>query len=87
MKLPNTTERIILGIDPGTTIMGYGVIRVIGQKAEMITLGSVDLHKLKDHYLTLKEVFNAVTASIAHFCQRKEIQLPFHQVNIFQSMQ
>ena len=46
----NIPERIILGIDPGTTIMGYGVIRVVGKKAELITLGSVDLHKLKDHY-------------------------------------
>ena len=56
MKLPNTTERIILGIDPGTTIMGYGVIRVIGQKAEMITLGSVDLHKLTARCTCIREV-------------------------------
>ena len=49
-----TPERIILGIDPGTTVMGYGVIRVVGKKAELITLGAVDLHKLKDHYLTLR---------------------------------
>ena len=35
------TERIILGIDPGTTIMGYGVLRVVGRKAEMITMGVI----------------------------------------------
>ena len=38
-------EKIILGIDPGTTIMGYGVIRVVGTKAEMIAMGVIDLRK------------------------------------------
>ena len=86
MKLPNTTERIILGIDPGTTIMGYGVIRVIGQKVELITLGSVDLHKLKDHYLTLKEVFNAVTTLIDKYLpDEMAIEAPFFGKNV-QSM-
>ena len=86
MKLPNTTERIILGIDPGTTIMGYGVIRVIGQKAELITLGAVDLHKLKDHYLTLKEVFNSVTALIEKYLpDEMAIEAPFFGKNV-QSM-
>ncbi len=39
-------ERIILGIDPGTNVMGYGVIRVVGNKAEMVAMGVIDLHKI-----------------------------------------
>ncbi len=81
-----TPERIILGIDPGTTVMGYGVIRVVGKKAELVTLGVVDLHKLKDHYLTLKEVFNAVTALIEKYLpDEMAIEAPFFGKNV-QSM-
>jgi len=36
-------ERIILGIDPGTTVMGYGILRVVGKKAEFVTLGIINL--------------------------------------------
>ena len=46
-------EKIILGIDPGTTIMGYGVLRVQGTKPEMIAMGIIDLRKMGDHYLKL----------------------------------
>jgi crossover junction endodeoxyribonuclease RuvC len=66
--------------------MGYGVIRVVGKKAELITLGAVDLHKLKDHYLTLKEVFNAVTALIEKYLpDEMAIEAPFFGKNV-QSM-
>ena len=38
-------EKIILGIDPGTNIMGYGVLKVTGVKPEVMTLGVIDLRK------------------------------------------
>ena len=57
-----STERIIMGIDPGTNIMGYGVIKVKGNNVRLITLGFFDLHNIKDHYLTLKEVHKQTTA-------------------------
>ena len=38
-------EKVILGIDPGTNIMGYGVIKVTDNKAEMVTMGVIDLRK------------------------------------------
>ena len=41
---PNT-EKIILGIDPGTNVMGYGVIRVMGNKAELVVMGIIDMRK------------------------------------------
>ena len=40
-------EKIILGIDPGTTIMGYGVLRVAGVKPEMIAMGIIDLTMIR----------------------------------------
>lgn len=86
VKLPATTERIILGIDPGTTFMGYGLIRVMGTKAEFITLGYFDLHKIKDHYLTLIEIFKQVTDIIEKYLpDEMAIEAPFFGKNV-QSM-
>ena len=41
-------EKIILGIDPGTNIMGYGVLKVTGVKPQVMTLGVIDLRKCTD---------------------------------------
>ena len=43
-----TNERIIIGIDPGTNIMGYGVLGVNGRQVRMIAMGVIDLRKVKD---------------------------------------
>ena len=53
-------EKIILGIDPGTNIMGYGVLKVTGTKAEVMTLGVIDLRKFTDPYLKLKHIYERV---------------------------
>jgi crossover junction endodeoxyribonuclease RuvC len=50
-------ERVILGIDPGTTIMGYGIIEVIGQKPKMMVSDVINLEKIDDHALKLKKIF------------------------------
>ena len=55
LKLSN--ERIILGIDPGTTIMGFGIIRVVNKKMEFIQLNELQLNKLDDHYMRLARIF------------------------------
>ena len=57
-------EKIILGIDPGTTIMGYGVLRVAGVKPEMIAMGIIDLRKFGDHYLKLRHIHERVLSII-----------------------
>ena len=51
-KTKPNTEKIILGIDPGTNVMGYGVIRVMGNKAELVVMGVIDMRKEKDPYLS-----------------------------------
>jgi len=60
-------DRIILGIDPGTTVMGYGLIHQKGNKLELITLGVVKLHKLSNHALKLKKIFEKTLALIDQY--------------------
>jgi len=50
-------NKIILGIDPGTIIMGYGIIGVLDKKPELIVMGTIELKKVKDPYLKLKIIF------------------------------
>ena len=79
-------ERIILGIDPGTNITGYGVIRASGTVPVLITLGSIDLSKFGDHYLKLKHIFDRTTGLIEEFHPDElAIEAPFYGKNV-QSM-
>lgn len=79
-------ERIILGIDPGNTYMGYGVLRVVKQHVEFVALGVVDLHKIKSHFLSLKTVFQKVTLIIEQYLpDEMAIEAPFFGKNV-QSM-
>ena len=48
------TEKIILGIDPGTTIMGFGIIKVVGKNMEFIQMNELLLQKYKDPYVQIK---------------------------------
>ena len=79
-------ERIILGIDPGTSITGYGVIRTVGTIPELITIGSIDLSKYDDHYLKLKHIFERTTGIIDEYHPDElAIEAPFYGKNV-QSM-
>ena len=71
-------EKIILGIDPGTTIMGYGVLRVQGTKPEMIAMGIIDLRKMGDHERVLSIIESYLPDELA-------IEAPFFGKNV-QSM-
>jgi crossover junction endodeoxyribonuclease RuvC len=80
------SERIILGIDPGTTTTGYGIIRTSGNKAELITLGIIELKKVKDHYSRLKMIFDRVTQLVDEYHPDElAIEAPFYGKNV-QSM-
>ncbi len=79
-------ERIILGIDPGTNITGYGVIRAAGKNPELITIGLIDLSKSADHYLKLKQIFDRTLAIIDEYHPDElAIEAPFYGKNV-QSM-
>ncbi|MBK7712666.1 MAG: crossover junction endodeoxyribonuclease RuvC [Bacteroidales bacterium] len=79
-------ERIILGIDPGTVITGYGVIRTVGTVPELIAVGSVDLSKFDDHYLIIKHIFDRTIGIIDEYHPDElAIEAPFFGKNV-QSM-
>jgi crossover junction endodeoxyribonuclease RuvC len=79
-------ERIILGIDPGTNITGYGVIRATGNNPELITIGSIELSKFSDHYLKLKHIFDRTLGIIDEYHPDElAIEAPFYGKNV-QSM-
>ena len=94
-------EKIIMGIDPGTNIMGYGLLRVTkdeplpagrmvarktGMRVEMITMGIIDLRKFDDAYLKLGHIFERVTGIIDAFLpDEMAIEAPFFGKNV-QSM-
>lgn len=79
-------ERIILGIDPGTTVMGYGILRIINNKPELMTMGVIHLSKLPDHYVKLKRIFDRVVSLIDEYHPDElAIEAPFFGKNV-QSM-
>jgi crossover junction endodeoxyribonuclease RuvC len=79
----NTKERIILGIDPGTAVMGYGLVKETGPKIELIALGVVKMDKMDDHMLKLQRIFEKTVALIDNYkpdCLA--IEAPFYGKNI-----
>src|SRR6201985_3503375 len=76
-------ERIILGIDPGTAVMGYGLIKETGPKIELISLGVIRMESLDDHMLKLQRIFEKTVALIDNYhpdCLA--IEAPFYGKNI-----
>jgi crossover junction endodeoxyribonuclease RuvC len=79
-------EKIILGVDPGTNVMGYGILRTQGNKAELLTMGVIELHKYESHYLRLGKIFERITSIIDSFHpDEMAIEAPFFGKNV-QSM-
>lgn len=79
-------EQIILGIDPGTTVMGYGLIRVNGNRTELIAMGVLELKKYIDHYHKLQKIFSRTLSLIDEFKPDVlAIEAPFYGKNV-QSM-
>lgn len=80
------TERIILGMDPGTSVMGYGVIQVNGSKLKLIQYGVIHLSKYSSHELKLKKIFDRVIGIIEDYSPDEvALEAPFYGKNI-QSM-
>jgi crossover junction endodeoxyribonuclease RuvC len=80
------SERIILGIDPGTTIMGYGVICVTGNQISLLAMGVLKLNKYDDHHSRLKIIFERMISLIEQYHPDElSIEAPFFGKNV-QSM-
>ena len=83
-KLPQS--RVILGIDPGTTIAGYGIIGVEGKDPILVALGVIDLRKVGDHYRKIKHIFDRTLGLIDEYNPDElAIEAPFYGKNV-QSM-
>jgi crossover junction endodeoxyribonuclease RuvC len=79
-------NRIILGIDPGTTIAGYGIIGIENQTPLLISLGIIDLRKFDDPYLKLKHIFDRTLSIIDQYSpDEMAVEAPFYGKNV-QSM-
>ncbi len=86
MPKPSTIEKIILGIDPGTTIMGFGLIKVTGKEMEFLQMNELLLKKYDDHYLKLKLIFERTLELIDNYHPDEiAIEAPFYGKNV-QSM-
>jgi len=80
------SDKIILGIDPGTTIMGFGLIKVVDKKIHFLQLNELQLKKYEDHYLKLKLIFERTVELIDTYKpDHIAIEAPFFGKNI-QSM-
>ncbi|HXH18230.1 MAG TPA: crossover junction endodeoxyribonuclease RuvC [Chitinophagales bacterium] len=81
-----SVEQTILGIDPGTVYLGYGVIKSSGQKLTLVSLGTVDLSKFPSQQTKLKRIFERVSNLIEqHRPSCCAIEAPFYGKNV-QSM-
>ena len=64
-RLP--AERIIMGLDPGTGVMGYGIIKVRGNSLKLLQFGVIQLSKYESHELRLKKIFDRVLSLVDEF--------------------
>lgn len=79
-------DKIILGIDPGTTIMGFGLIKVAGKQMQFLQLNELQLSKYDDHYVRLKQIFERTIHLIdTYHPDEIAIEAPFFGKNV-QSM-
>jgi len=83
MQREKAKERIILGIDPGTVVLGYGLVKQVGQKISLISLGVIKMGHLDDHGLKLRHIFRKTSALIAAYkpdCMA--LEAPFYGKNV-----
>ena len=79
-------ERVIIGIDPGTNVMGYAILGVNGKKPHLVAMGVIKLSKFDDHYMRLRRIFERVSGLVRQYLpDEMAIEAPFFGKNV-QSM-
>lgn len=82
----DTKDRILMGIDPGSNVMGYAIVSIISNKPQLIQFGTLNFSKEKDHYIKLKRIHEEVSKIIKEYLPDElAIEAPFYGKNI-QSM-
>ncbi len=75
-------ERIILGIDPGTQLLGFGIVRVVGKNAEYVDMGVLDLRKEADAYTKLQAIYECISEVCKNYHPTElAIESPFYGKN------
>lgn len=83
---PAPPDRIIMGIDPGTNLLGYGLLKIEGKKVDMLAMGIIDLRRVADIYLKLGRIYERIQGIIdAYHPDELAIEAPFFGKNV-QSM-
>lgn len=76
----------ILGIDPGTNILGYAVLQIEKPDYRILDMGVLKLRGHKDHTTKLKEIFLQIQEIIESYLpDQMAIEAPFYGKNV-QSM-
>lgn len=79
-------DKIIIGIDPGTNVMGYGIIGIKAKTPKVVAMGVVKLDKFESHYLRLSRIYQRVLALVTQYLpDEMAIEAPFFGKNV-QSM-
>ena len=79
---PSVKEKVILGVDPGTNIMGYGVVMVTGQNIKLLQYGVIHLKKYSNHELKLKKIFERIQGLILDYSPDEvALEAPFYGKN------
>ena len=76
-------DRIIIGVDPGTNVMGYGILGVKRGKPAMIAMGVIKLSRFDSHYKRLGHIFSRITGIIEQYLpDEMAIEAPFFGKNV-----
>lgn len=79
-------EKIILGIDPGTNVMGFGLIKVEGKSLSVLEIGVIELQKITDPYTKLQKIYKTLTELVEKYApDEMALEAPFYGKNV-QSM-
>jgi len=79
-------DKVIIGIDPGTNVMGYGILGINGKKPGLVAMGVIQLSKFDDHYMRLRRIYERVSGLVRQYLpDEMAIEAPFYGKNV-QSM-
>jgi len=81
-----SSDKVIIGIDPGTSVLGYGVIKVCGKTPQILAMGVIELKKYDNHYTKLQKIFERVSQLMdTYHPDEMALEAPFFGKNV-QSM-
>ena len=75
-------DKIIIGIDPGTRVMGYGILGIKGKEPQLIAMGVLKLNLMDDHYMRLHHIYERVSGLVKQYLpDEMAIEAPFFGKN------